>query len=504
MNFPNLTKDNVIVATLCFAVFVLVAYVSSLSVWVVDDYAYQFNLATNYTERIQNVRDVFESQIFHYMEWNGRFIAHVTVQFFVGLFGQIPFSIVNGLAYLLLAYLLLLNSGAKKDLFSWIFVLLATLVCFNDLFAAANQINYIWMALLVCSCLYIYFNKNDNHSTLALAGLFLFCVIAGNAHDAYNVPVGGALFIFHVINRKTITKKQWVMFAGLAIGGLFLCLAPGTLSRTDGRSIPFVVTVFNLFTKIKMPYILILLLVIKRKSLGGVKSFVKENYFWFCVILISVLFNFVVGIQVNRQLFAIELASIVLVLRLLNETKAEKIGVGIAAVLTCFGYIQVINAMRFEKNTYSEIERLYLESESGVIYYDIPYNDKCKWMTPIFYVHNNNPYNAKCITTFGLTVNYNRGLEKKLVVLPTEMQTPNADNCVRDLGDGAYLLVQNKQNPAEFYIQREYRLACFSKFKDEIKVDFEGSDLIENETNRAMYFRNMTPFVNNIDVKIKR
>lgn len=502
MNFPSLTKNNMIIAALCLIVFALITYLSSLSVWVVDDFAYQFNLASNYAKRIQSVGDVFESQLFHYMEWNGRFIAHFIVQLFVGLFGQIPFSIANGLAYPLFAYLLLLNSGAKRNLFSWIIVLLATLVCFNDLFAAANQINYIWMGILVCLCLYIYFNKNDELSTPALVGLFLFCVIAGNAHDAYNVPVGGALFIYHIINRKTITKKQWVMFLGLAIGGLFLCLAPGTLSRTDGRSIPFVVTIFNLFTKIKMPYVLILLLLIKLRSVAGVKTFVKENSFWFCVILISFLFNIAVGIQVNRQLFASEIASIVLVLRLMKETKAEKIALGLAAALTCFGYVQVINAMRFEKNTYSEIEKLYVESESGLIYYDIPYNDKCKWMTPNFYVHYNNPYNGKCVETFGLTVKHKRGLEKNLVIWPTELQNPNVDNCVRDLGDGAFLLVQNKQNPADFHVLREYKLACFSKFKDEFVAHFEGDEMIENETNRAIFFRNMTPFVNNFGVKI--
>ena len=102
-----------------------------------------------------------------------------------------------------------------------------------------------------------------------------------------------------------------------------------------------------------------------------------------------------------------------------------------------------------------------------------------------------------------MTVNYERGLDKTLVVLPTALQKPNLDNMVQSIGGGAFLLIQNKQNPAGFYVQREYKLGFLTKFKDEYKVVFEGDRIIENETNIAMYFPNTIPLINNVSVKVK-
>lgn len=510
MSSIKITTEHLLVLALIIAVFLVIAFLTNLSVWVVDDWIYQFDLSTvvkqepvTYTQRVQGLGDIWNSQVCHYMEWNGRFICHFIVQIFCGLVGKLPFSILNGIAYPLFAYMMLKLSGVEKTLFSWVVVLLASMVCFSDLFAVANQVNYIWMGTLVCYFLCVYFKRDDNVPFYQLIILFLFSVIAGSAQETYNVPVGGALLIHHIIKMKRITVKQWVMFVGCGIGGLILCLGPGTLSRSGCRSIQFVVTIYHLFIELRLPYVLLFLLLVKCKSFYSIKSFIKENYFWFCVILISILFNLFIGITINRQLFAAEIASLILSLKLLKGTKVEKMTVGVIAMLACWGYFQIASSMIFEKNIYSEIEKLYLKSDTGVIYYDIPYNDKCKWMTPSFYIHNNNPHNEKSIFSFGETLNHKYGLNKTLVILPTVLLNPDVENSIQSIGDGTYLLIQNKNNPVDFYIQREYKLGFITKFKDEVKVDFNSKKLMENDTNRALFFYNATPLINNTAAIIK-
>ena len=511
MGSIRITKEYLLVSTLIVTVFLVIAYLTDLSVWVVDDWIYQFDLSTvdknepeTYTQRVQGLGDIWNSQICHYMEWNGRFICHFIVQIFCGLLGKLPFSILNGIAYPLFAYMMLNLSGVEKNLFSWSVVLLASMVCFTDLFAVANQVNYIWMGTLVCYFLCVYFKKDDNVPVYMLIILFLFSVIAGSAQETYNVPVGGALLIHHIIKKKEISVKQWVMFVGCGIGGLILCLGPGTLSRSGCRSIQFVVTIYHLFIELRLPYVLIFLLLVKCKSFATIRSFVKENYFWFCVIIFSILFNLFVGITINRQLFAAEIASLILSLKLLEGTMKEKIIVGLIAIFAGWGYFQIASSMQFEKKIYAEIEKLYLKSDTGVVYYDIPYNDKCKWMTPSFYIHSNNPHNEKSIFSFGETLNHEYGLKKKLVILPTVLLNRNVENSVQNIGDGTYLLIQNKNNPVDFYIQREYKFGFITKFKDEVKVDFNSKKLMENETNRVLFFYNATPLVNNTAVIIRK
>ena len=95
-------------------------------------------------------------------------------------------------------------------------------------------------------------------------------------------------------------------------------------------------------------------------------------------------------------------------------------------------------------------------------------------------------------------------MNKKLVILPTVLLNRNVENSVQSIGDGTYLLIQNKNNPVDFYIQREYKFGFITKFKDEVKVDFNSKRLMENETNRVLFFYNATPLVNNTAVIIRK
>ncbi|HFK2747296.1 TPA: DUF6056 family protein, partial [Enterococcus faecalis] len=80
-----------------------------------DDYSYHFfyesYLPSKYPKEINNFWDIIHSQYNHYRSWNGRYVAHTIVQFFMQ-YDKLLFNILNSLAFV--ALLFIINKiGAK-------------------------------------------------------------------------------------------------------------------------------------------------------------------------------------------------------------------------------------------------------------------------------------------------------------------------------------------------------------------------------------------------------
>lgn len=78
----------------------------------VDDWHYCFIFGT--TTPIASIGDIFRSQAIHYMEFNGRVVPHLFVQFFDGLVGKPLFNVVNTVLFLLFLHLLTLTIISRK------------------------------------------------------------------------------------------------------------------------------------------------------------------------------------------------------------------------------------------------------------------------------------------------------------------------------------------------------------------------------------------------------
>ena len=67
---------------------------------IMDDFSYAFGT----TGRVQNLKDIFDFQIWYYLHWGGRNVAHTLAQFFL-MNNKLLFNIMNSAIYTLLIYL---------------------------------------------------------------------------------------------------------------------------------------------------------------------------------------------------------------------------------------------------------------------------------------------------------------------------------------------------------------------------------------------------------------
>lgn len=87
------------------------------TLYVADDYVYRFVYQSPtptdviHPERI-NTFLIPHSMWNHYLLWNGRFVAHSIVQYFMQFNSKVPFDICSSLIYVLL--ILLMNKFSTK------------------------------------------------------------------------------------------------------------------------------------------------------------------------------------------------------------------------------------------------------------------------------------------------------------------------------------------------------------------------------------------------------
>ena len=92
----------------------VVAWLSAGVLWLGDDVDYGFFIVDsiwNSHGSIDSVAEFFQSQANHYINVNGRFVAHALVQLFCAVLGQKVFAVCNGLVYCLFVMLLLKVAG---------------------------------------------------------------------------------------------------------------------------------------------------------------------------------------------------------------------------------------------------------------------------------------------------------------------------------------------------------------------------------------------------------
>ena len=91
--------------------FVMIFVLNKRTLYISDDFLYRFEfrpgMASNVElEPVNGFLSLLRSQYYHYSLWNGRFVAHTIVQFFMQ-FDKWVFNVFNTIVYLVLVLLIL-------------------------------------------------------------------------------------------------------------------------------------------------------------------------------------------------------------------------------------------------------------------------------------------------------------------------------------------------------------------------------------------------------------
>lgn len=506
------SKTKIILSLLVLTIVAIVIYIFSATCpWIGDDIYYKFNWAAKPNlVPINSISDIFASQWTHYFIYNGRYVAHCFVQLFCGLLGQNTFAICNGLMYIAFILLVLkLGGGNIKNSLAVISASLLTLITFDTYYDASCQVSYVWTCSLVFIWLHFFFNTNTK-SIFKLTLIFLFSIIAGNSHEAITLGISGALIIYVITNFKKLTPAQWIAFFGFGIGALSVCCSPSTIAKTENPNLPFLYSILYMISSLKIFYIFIIISSIKvLKHTISLKKLYTDNSFYINIIIILLLFNFIISVTGNRQLLGIEVTSVILTLRLLKDSHFGKITLIILSILTSLLFSYKWKIISQSKNDYNRIYELLSDSNNGTIFYNLTapnYYPEHFHFTHIAKFIQQNRTGGQIRSINILYQSETGDTTKVLKIYPECLQYINdsthVENQVVEFDEGCFVVVQSKENPAEFTLKRTLDLVIYKRPHSDYKFSWDNPQF-EGPNYKANIIYQAVPFVTNDSIIIE-
>lgn len=364
-------------------------WMSAHVVWLGDDLDYKYLMNGEIWEswgKICSWNDFWNSQWTHYLNVNGRFIAHACVQLFNGVLGQPAFAAANALLYILFASSIAVCGKVKLKENSGGVLTAACLsvLCFVTKMMPTCQIGYIWAMFFNLWWLSAFF-RSGKLSWQKVTILFAAGIAVGNWQESISIGVCAGLgfwwlsqFLNHHKTFHTFFdwRRSWSM-AGYFIGTAANCLAPSTMNRVSTITTPLsdqlMIASYSL-PAVSLLFITLIILTFRNRC-GISYSFKYDNGLIpdGCLIvgfIFLLIFNVIIGIYSNRQLFGVNLFASILLLRALPRHRFNfffnAIAVLCVVIVWCVMFIGIIDV----KRQYEDISALYMESNDGSVEYD--------------------------------------------------------------------------------------------------------------------------------------
>lgn len=453
-NSPN--KNAIIPYAILLMAWLCTFLLSAYSEWYGDDMMFKYFCRGEVyeTREIETPGDIIYSQANHYINANGRFIAHVLVQLFCAFWGPVIFGIFNAFAYIALILLILsfINSSIynTKALLS---VTILIVLCFSTKMMPSCQIGYIWSFVVGLTFIKIFLNDKKISPWWWLP-LFIFAIIAGNFHEGVNFGIAGALFVWFIINLRHISAHQWIMLIGFGIGALFIVLSPASRDRAASAHVPLALSIANLLHYGLGLYVLAgaLIAVWRNKHTNfSLKELVKTNYFFLSAVIFSLMLNLAISIGTSRQLYGMNLFCIIVALYILPRKSMSAFWIIITGIFAALHLtIQVHDTWKMRMFTEDLSRQLAtidgLPGQAATLFVDSYPASKC-WHSPLdSYVENNSFTGEGNLKKLQYDL-HQRYPQKTIKVLPKYLQALDSvaeNRGLIKLGNGIYLLYCRK------------------------------------------------------------
>ncbi len=371
-------------------VYIASYFLMQYNLFIGEDCLYAYIYGT--TEPIKSISDIIISQYRHYQELNGRFLVHVIVQLFCGLWGIEIFRIINSLFFTLLCGLItrfVFNSW-KTSILNYI---ITTLLIFFTIPAIkltilgniSFSVNYLWTAVFNLLLILLIKTKFLNKNTTKFQNILLLfiCALCGSLQESFSIPILGATILYITIN--VITKKRnqsinqsinWAI-VGYSIGTILLIIAPGNFIRlsSKGASSDIIGTIISRFLIIFSENIIfsifiiihLLLFIIYRRKLI---QFISKYLILYLAFFINISFALFIAYIDTHQLFFSGIIIILLTLFVIKKieiTKCTKVLTTTIIVLFIPIYIHIYNIKKDSyKVCYDFINRINIENNGNI------------------------------------------------------------------------------------------------------------------------------------------
>lgn len=536
----KIKRENYLLSLLVLAITGIIIFIfSNEVVWQGDDicYGYQFVAAPKGENCVMNpdlqpirtIGDIFNSQYYHRLQYNGRTVAHTLVQLYCGICGKTLFALSNAIVWILFILTVwkliilkdkhlipanksvdrseVLTLGNGQGLWTLSGLIL---IVMSTQMTPSCQIGYIWMTLLMLMFLKYFIQVKSCHPVVCPL-LFIFGVIAGNAHEALGIGILGGLIIILLRDRRNGVKSRMiarvVLISGYIVGLSALCFSPAAISRGSTEQVSILESLFNLLHRGLGLYLLSAVLIFGRNRVKSWNLIWRENELYFVIGVISLLFNLAVGIRNGRQLLGINLMSVIISMRIIRKHSFEKYTLEILWILLIYNLgIQWRNIQQ-SKEYYRAIEKSYSSISPG---------SDSEWVSaPLPELKSEIGYIMSDLCThpgwlFGnasdnyFTMNYYRELNRKypgrpeLCIIPTDMEVTDRSG-INEIAPGFILLTDKGGEPDADYYRELWIGGLRIPYPFDLPRSSDPTLLLENDTVRLLYF---TPLGNN-PVKIR-
>lgn len=238
---------------ICILVALVVFLLAShFTPFMMDDLWYSTNLSIgdpatgDFGPSISSVKDIYESQVWHYFNWGGRTVAHTILQFLLWS-GENAADIFNTIA---LSVLCVFMVQRKKKIDLWMVILaFGMLISCNPnwhdtLLWQASTANYLYTSLICLPFIAFYLGalekekkeeKNIAVKILLPVGMFVWGVLSGwtNENIGPTVFLVTAAVIYFCIKEGKARIWMYAGSVGTVIGSALMILAPGNSVRNQ-------------------------------------------------------------------------------------------------------------------------------------------------------------------------------------------------------------------------------------------------------------------------------
>lgn len=209
--------------------------------FIMDDLWYSTNLATE--EPLRNLKDILESQVWHYLNWGGRSMTHGALQLTL-MGGELFADITNVIMMCLLTFMICILTEGKtlRDFLlvhSLLFALNANIKM--SVLWQAGGVNYVYSSVWILVFLWPYIRQLKNPAEKRLyfvdAWILPFGILAGWSNE--NMGPTSALLAIGITVYLAVYKKKkpesWMITGSLLslIGSILVVIAPGNFLRSS-------------------------------------------------------------------------------------------------------------------------------------------------------------------------------------------------------------------------------------------------------------------------------
>ncbi|MEY1088835.1 DUF6056 family protein [Morganella morganii] len=226
--------------------FIFAYILNMMTFYASDDYVYAFiyrgAMPVEPLQKINGLMDIATSQFNHYYMWNGRFVAHTIVQFFMqyekavfNIFNSIAFSFLGLMIYWIISTSTPINNRPLFLLCVYFSLWLIIPEFGSSVLWLSGSGNYLWTSLIYTG--FILFNIKIKKSTPLI---FVLSCIFGFLSGATNENSGPAatVIVFLIMANEYISDKKinickafGILFS--IIGFLLMMLSPGSRRRGE-------------------------------------------------------------------------------------------------------------------------------------------------------------------------------------------------------------------------------------------------------------------------------